>query len=255
MSATSLTCAKCGTQTKIPADLALAECPECGSVYHARRCDGCQTDTWLMDQGPWICPRCQSRNLPDWDVPTTPVNKTARPRSGGAPTTVTCVCETPMPAPAGSTSLKCPTCKKVYKPKVCSQCQNRMWITGAGKWLCSKCQHRNGGMPKKAAVAWWSLGLYVAAAVVIGAAVSVGAAVGFVVITLGLLIGGAKAIADRGNRISQVGVKSAGGLACPKCGGTNFTAKRSVGGKVGLGLLAPKTRVRCVTCGATFTRG
>ncbi len=160
-----------------------------------------------------------------------------------------------MPAPAGATSLKCPTCNKVYKPKVCSECQNRMWITGAGKWVCSKCQHNNSGLPRSAIITRWILGLWVAAAVVIGAAVSVVAAVLFVAITIGLLIGVAKAIADRGNRISQVGVKSAGGLACPKCGGTNFTAKRSAGGKVGLGLLAPKTRVRCVTCGANFTRG
>lgn len=51
-------------------------------------------------------------------------------------------------------------------------------------------------------------------------------------------------------------------LTCPRCGGTNFKAKRSAAAKVGLGLtiglgalLAPKTRVKCVTCGKEFLRG
>jgi len=43
--------------------------------------------------------------------------------------------------------------------------------------------------------------------------------------------------------------------ACPKCGGSQFKAKRSAMGKIGLGLLAPKTQVRCVTCGTTYRRG
>jgi hypothetical protein len=146
-------------------------------------------------------------------------------------------------------------CGSGYKPKVCTECQNRMWITGPGKWVCSKCQHKNGGLSRNAIIARWILALYIVAAVVIGATVSVIAAVFFVAITLGLSIGVVKAFADRANRISQVGVKSAGGLACPKCGGTNFTAKRSAGGKVGFGLLAAKTRVKCVTCGAQYTRG
>lgn len=46
-----------------------------------------------------------------------------------------------------------------------------------------------------------------------------------------------------------------GTLRCPKCGGTNFTAKRSMKGKIAVGLLAPKTRVKCVTCGKMFKRG
>jgi len=64
-------------------------------------------------------------------------------------------------------------------------------------------------------------------------------------------------------------VDDAGVLHCPKCGGTQFESKRSGFGKsvgAGIGLLslgvgavaiaaAPKTRVRCVTCGKTFTRG
>jgi len=43
--------------------------------------------------------------------------------------------------------------------------------------------------------------------------------------------------------------------ACPKCGGSQFKAKRSAMGKLGLGVLAPKTQVRCVTCGTTYRRG
>lgn len=62
--------------------------------------------------------------------------------------------------------------------------------------------------------------------------------------------------------ISQVGDRTAGGLACPRCGGSQFTAKRSNTGKVigfttlGVGgLIAPKSQVKCVTCGAMFKRG
>lgn len=43
--------------------------------------------------------------------------------------------------------------------------------------------------------------------------------------------------------------------ACPRCGGTNFKAKRSVKGKVAAGLLAPKTQVKCTSCGLMFKRG
>jgi hypothetical protein len=63
-------------------------------------------------------------------------------------------------------------------------------------------------------------------------------------------------------KLSQVGAKSDAGLACPKCGGTQFTAKRSNKGKiVGIstlgvaGLIAPKSQVKCVTCGTMFRRG
>jgi uncharacterized protein with PIN domain len=42
---------------------------------------------------------------------------------------------------------------------------------------------------------------------------------------------------------------------CPNCGGTEFTAKRSVKGKIGFGLLARKSQVRCVSCGTMFKRG
>jgi uncharacterized C2H2 Zn-finger protein len=63
-------------------------------------------------------------------------------------------------------------------------------------------------------------------------------------------------------RLSAVGAKTEGGIACPRCGGTQFTAKRSNTGKaVGFatlgvgGLIAPKSQVKCVTCGMKFKRG
>jgi hypothetical protein len=63
-------------------------------------------------------------------------------------------------------------------------------------------------------------------------------------------------------QISAVGAKTDAGLACPKCGGSQFTAKRSKKGKVigfatiGVGgLVAPKSQVKCVTCGTMFKRG
>jgi hypothetical protein len=50
--------------------------------------------------------------------------------------------------------------------------------------------------------------------------------------------------------------------SCPRCKGTSFKAKRSKGAKVLLGttvgvgaLLAPKTRVKCTTCGTEYLRG
>jgi len=63
-------------------------------------------------------------------------------------------------------------------------------------------------------------------------------------------------------KLSSVGTQTAAGLACPKCGGTQFTAKRSKKGKLlGIttlgvgGLVAPKSQVKCVTCGTMFKRG
>lgn len=56
-------------------------------------------------------------------------------------------------------------------------------------------------------------------------------------------------------RISEVGRSEGGGIACPACGGSQFTARRSMGGKAIAGLLAPKTVVECVTCGARYRRG
>lgn len=55
--------------------------------------------------------------------------------------------------------------------------------------------------------------------------------------------------------LSTVGAPTVQGLACPKCGGTQFTAHRSGRGKVTAGLLARKSRVRCVTCGTDYLRG
>lgn len=50
--------------------------------------------------------------------------------------------------------------------------------------------------------------------------------------------------------------------ACPRCGSTQFTAKRSGGAKLiggltfGIGaMLAPKSRVRCVGCKKEYRRG
>ena len=62
-------------------------------------------------------------------------------------------------------------------------------------------------------------------------------------------------------RLAEVGNQTQAGLACPRCGGTQFTAKRSAKGKaIGFatlgvgGLIAPKSRVKCVTCGMMFLR-
>ena len=44
--------------------------------------------------------------------------------------------------------------------------------------------------------------------------------------------------------------RETGQVSCPKCGAVGqFTQKRSVKGKVALGLLAPK-RLSCMGCGA-----
>jgi uncharacterized protein (DUF983 family) len=56
-------------------------------------------------------------------------------------------------------------------------------------------------------------------------------------------------------KISKVGNTEGGALACPKCGGTSFKAKRSAKGKLAGGFLAPKTRVKCETCGEQYKRG
>ncbi len=56
-------------------------------------------------------------------------------------------------------------------------------------------------------------------------------------------------------RLSEVGARSNHGLACPNCGGTNFKPKRSKAGKIAVGVLAPKSELKCITCGAIFKRG
>jgi ssDNA-binding Zn-finger/Zn-ribbon topoisomerase 1 len=70
--------------------------------------------------------------------------------------------------------------------------------------------------------------------------------------------------APRGRqKISEAGARTeTGQLVCPKCGGAQFTAKRSKKGKVigfttlGVaGLVAPKSQVKCVTCGTMYKRG
>lgn len=62
-------------------------------------------------------------------------------------------------------------------------------------------------------------------------------------------------------RISKAG-RTGDGIACPKCGGDQFQPVRSGTAKTvgvvtfGLGaLLAPKSRVKCVTCGKKYLRG
>ena len=63
---------------------------------------------------------------------------------------------------------------------------------------------------------------------------------------------------SKGQRISTVAHRTDAGLACPKCGGVQFTTKRSFKQKAALGLasLAVKgSQVRCVTCGTVYKRG
>lgn len=68
--------------------------------------------------------------------------------------------------------------------------------------------------------------------------------------------------------ISQAGDRTSGVLACPKCGGAQFKAKRRgkhkamawVAAPISLGLsavvvaAAPKSRVQCVTCKTEYLR-
>jgi len=63
-------------------------------------------------------------------------------------------------------------------------------------------------------------------------------------------------------RISTVGTKSEAGLACPRCGGSHFKARRSRaaryagGATLGVGaLLIKQKQVTCVTCGTRYDRG
>ncbi len=62
-------------------------------------------------------------------------------------------------------------------------------------------------------------------------------------------------------KLSRVGDTSSGTLACPKCRGTQFKAKRSGLGKLATAPLpvamplVPKHHVKCVTCGTTYRRG
>ncbi len=43
--------------------------------------------------------------------------------------------------------------------------------------------------------------------------------------------------------------KKSNAYSCSKCGGTNFKRVRSTGGKIAAGMLAPKSRAECQTCG------
>jgi O-antigen ligase len=99
------------------------------------------------------------------------------------------------------------------------------------------------------------LGAWLLLVIILAATGNGGGAVALLVVPVFLLFVAAKVQTDNDRKISKVGVRGAAGLGCPKCGGAQFKAKRSGVGKVGLGLLAPKTRVRCVTCGTQFVRG
>lgn len=62
--------------------------------------------------------------------------------------------------------------------------------------------------------------------------------------------------------LSEVGVRTDAGLACPKCGGIQFQAKRSGAHRLAgwaiagpLALLATGGQVRCVTCATVYLRG
>lgn len=64
------------------------------------------------------------------------------------------------------------------------------------------------------------------------------------------------------DKISRAGQTEGGTLACPKCGGASFKAKRSLPAKMGAvvsfgagALVIPKRWVKCQTCGATYKRG
>ena len=48
--------------------------------------------------------------------------------------------------------------------------------------------------------------------------------------------------------------KETGAVRCPKCGATGFSDKRSVKGKIGMGIMAPK-RLKCQGCGTMLKRG
>jgi len=65
-----------------------------------------------------------------------------------------------------------------------------------------------------------------------------------------------------GIRRKKFSKASKGTGGCPKCGSQQFTAKRSKKGKtigvltVGVGVMvAPKSQVKCVSCGTMYRRG
>jgi DNA-directed RNA polymerase subunit RPC12/RpoP len=70
-----------------------------------------------------------------------------------------------------------------------------------------------------------------------------------VFIVLALLSHNQQKHVNAGKKINAAGV-----LVCTRCGGAQFVAKRSMGGKILFGVFAPKTRVKCVTCGAETGR-
>ena len=60
-----------------------------------------------------------------------------------------------------------------------------------------------------------------------------------------------------GQRLATVGARTPAGLACPKCGGTQFKPARKTSTKVIFGaasMLGQAKWVRCVTCGERYRR-
>lgn len=63
--------------------------------------------------------------------------------------------------------------------------------------------------------------------------------------------------AGKAKPLSHVGDRSAGTLACPRCGGTQFRVHRTKTTKLTFGLLSllrPAHHVRCATCGTDYRR-
>lgn len=64
--------------------------------------------------------------------------------------------------------------------------------------------------------------------------------------------------ARRRRPLSEVAERTAAGLACPKCGGTQFKAARKTSTKLMFGaasMLGQAHFVRCVSCGTRYRRG
>lgn len=56
-------------------------------------------------------------------------------------------------------------------------------------------------------------------------------------------------------KLTKVGERSSTGqLLCPNCGGDDFTPRRSWV-KYLVGMMAPKSRAECITCGKVYKRG
>ena len=138
-------------------------------------------------------------------------------------------CETTQQVPRDATSFHCSGCQRTIHAVVCPKCGEESQFEGGIERQSVRCPYCQAGFPTPASVR--------AAPTYTGS------------------------IGTR-QKLSEVGHHSDGGLQCPSCGSTQFTAKRSMTGKlVGTatlgvgGLLAPKSQVKCVACGTMFKRG